>query len=79
MTGLVPLDKAEGELSRRAMSAAARLFDERHAGHAGTLDPLATGVLPSCLAGRVSCCHICLRKSGIRPAYSLVSAPTRRM
>ena len=28
------------------MSAAARLFDERHAGHAGTLDPLATGVLP---------------------------------
>ena len=46
MTGLVPLDKAEGELSRRAMSAAARLFDERHAGHAGTLDPLATGVLP---------------------------------
>ena len=46
MTGLVPLDKAEGELSRRAMAAAARLFGERHAGHAGTLDPLATGVLP---------------------------------
>lgn len=46
MTGLIPLDKEPGALSRRAAVDAARLFGERKVGHAGTLDPLASGVLP---------------------------------
>lgn len=42
------LDKALGESSNRALQAARRLYDAEKAGHTGTLDPLATGLLPLC-------------------------------
>src|SRR5262245_39703061 len=44
--GWLVLDKPAGITSTQAVGAARRLFDARKAGHAGTLDPLATGVLP---------------------------------
>jgi len=44
--GWVALDKPAGLTSTQALVAAKRLFDAAKAGHAGTLDPLATGVLP---------------------------------
>lgn len=44
--GWLVLDKPQGLTSTRAVSAAKRLADAAKAGHAGTLDPLATGVLP---------------------------------
>lgn len=44
--GWLVLDKPAGMTSMQAVSAVRRLFDARKAGHAGTLDPLATGVLP---------------------------------
>src|SRR5262249_47678293 len=44
--GWLVLDKPAGMTSTQAVGAARRLFDARKAGHAGTLDPLATGVLP---------------------------------
>src|SRR2546423_343635 len=47
--GWVVLDKPPGMTSTQAVSAVRRLFDARKAGHAGTLDPLATGVLPIAL------------------------------
>ncbi len=47
--GWVVLDKPLGMTSTRAVSAVRRLFDAQKAGHAGTLDPLATGVLPIAL------------------------------
>jgi tRNA pseudouridine55 synthase len=43
--GWVVLDKPEGITSTQAVSAVKRVFDAQKAGHAGTLDPLATGVL----------------------------------
>jgi len=43
---VVFLDKPIGWTSRKAVSAVSRLFDRTKAGHAGTLDPLATGMLP---------------------------------
>src|SRR5262245_40301897 len=43
--GWVVLDKPEGLSSTVAVSRVRRLFDAQKAGHAGTLDPLATGVL----------------------------------
>ncbi len=43
--GWLILDKAEGLGSTDAVAKAKRLFDAKKAGHAGTLDPLATGVL----------------------------------
>jgi tRNA pseudouridine55 synthase len=47
--GWVALDKPLGMTSTRAVSAVRRLFDAQKAGHAGTLDPLATGILPIAL------------------------------
>jgi tRNA pseudouridine55 synthase len=47
--GWVVLDKPVGMTSTQAVGAVRRLYDARKAGHAGTLDPLATGVLPIAL------------------------------
>lgn len=44
--GWLVLDKPAGMTSTQAVGAVRRLYDARKAGHAGTLDPLATGVLP---------------------------------
>jgi tRNA pseudouridine55 synthase len=44
--GWVVLDKPAGMNSTRAVSQLKRVFNAKKAGHAGTLDPLATGVLP---------------------------------
>ena len=47
--GWVVLDKPLGMGSTKAVSNVRRLMDAQKAGHAGTLDPLATGVLPIAL------------------------------
>ena len=47
--GWVILDKAFGMTSTAAVGAVRRTFDANKAGHAGTLDPLASGVLPIAL------------------------------
>lgn len=44
--GVVLLDKPRGLTSNAALQAVKRLFHARKAGHTGTLDPLATGLLP---------------------------------
>lgn len=44
--GWVILDKPVGITSTHAVSRLKRLFNARKAGHAGTLDPLASGLLP---------------------------------
>lgn len=46
VSGWLPLDKPEGVTSTRILSEVKRLFDAQKAGHAGTLDPLASGMLP---------------------------------
>jgi tRNA pseudouridine55 synthase len=47
--GWVVLDKPVGMTSTHAVSVIKRLFTARRAGHAGTLDPLASGCLPIAL------------------------------
>ena len=47
--GWVILDKPAGMTSAQATGRVRRLFNAAKAGHAGTLDPLATGVLPVAL------------------------------
>ncbi len=47
--GWVCLDKPLGMGSTQAVSRVRRLFDAAKAGHAGTLDPLASGILPIAL------------------------------
>lgn len=46
MFGLLLLDKPAGLSSNRALQRVKRLFAAAKAGHAGSLDPLATGMLP---------------------------------
>ncbi len=47
--GIVLLDKPQGLSSNQALQKVRNLFRAEKAGHAGALDPLATGLLPVCL------------------------------
>ena len=47
--GIILLDKRLGVSSNRALQEVRRLFNANKAGHTGSLDPLATGLLPICL------------------------------
>jgi len=47
--GVVLLDKPAGLSSQGAVTAVKRAFGANKAGHTGTLDPMATGLLPICL------------------------------
>lgn len=49
LDGLLLLDKPEGLSSNHALQRAKRTLDARKAGHTGTLDPFATGLLVCCL------------------------------
>ncbi|MDO8715506.1 MAG: tRNA pseudouridine(55) synthase TruB [Dehalococcoidales bacterium] len=49
MTGILNIDKPSGMTSFQVVALVKRLSGERRVGHAGTLDPIATGVLPVCI------------------------------
>ena len=49
VSGILLLDKPLGLSSNHALQHVKRLFDARKAGHTGSLDPLADGMLPICL------------------------------
>lgn len=49
VNGWLVLDKPAGMTSTSAVAAVRRAFNAQKAGHAGTLDPLATGILPIAL------------------------------
>jgi len=48
LDGVLLLDKPQGMTSNFALQKVRRLFGAQKAGHTGSLDPLATGVLPIC-------------------------------
>ncbi|MGV8058296.1 MAG: tRNA pseudouridine(55) synthase TruB [Smithellaceae bacterium] len=49
MDGVVIIDKPAGVTSHDVVSRVKRMLGAKKAGHTGTLDPMATGVLPVCL------------------------------
>ncbi|NUQ53907.1 MAG: hypothetical protein HUU19_14575 [Phycisphaerales bacterium] len=49
LNGVIVIDKPLGWTSARAVNAARRATSGARVGHAGTLDPLATGVLILCI------------------------------
>jgi tRNA pseudouridine55 synthase len=55
--GVLLLDKPSGITSHTAVQKVRRLFDAAKAGHTGTLDPLATGLLPVCLGEATKFSH----------------------
>jgi tRNA pseudouridine55 synthase len=48
VNGILLLNKALGVSSNKALQEVKHLYHAAKAGHTGTLDPLATGVLPIC-------------------------------
>ncbi|MGH8475124.1 MAG: tRNA pseudouridine(55) synthase TruB [Methylococcales bacterium] len=48
LDGILLLDKASGISSNQALQQVKRLFNAAKAGHTGSLDPLASGLLPVC-------------------------------
>ena len=51
ISGVLLLDKPVGWTSNAALQAVKRLYRANKAGHTGSLDPLASGLLPLCLGG----------------------------
>ena len=51
MTGVLVVDKPSGPTSHDVVARVRRTLGERRIGHTGTLDPLATGVLPLVVGG----------------------------
>jgi tRNA pseudouridine55 synthase len=49
MDGILNINKPAGKTSYTIVAMVKRLTGEKRVGHAGTLDPMATGVLPVCL------------------------------
>lgn len=58
--GVLLLDKPAGITSHTAVQKVRRLFNAAKAGHTGTLDPLATGLLPVCLGEATKFSHLLL-------------------
>lgn len=58
--GIVLLDKPEGLTSNAALQRVRRAFRARKAGHTGSLDPLASGLLPVCLGQATKACGFLL-------------------
>ena len=58
--GILLLDKPAGLTSNAALQRVRRQFGRIKAGHTGTLDPLATGLLPICLGEATKFSHLLL-------------------
>jgi tRNA pseudouridine55 synthase len=54
--GLLLLNKPSGMTSNRALQLVRRLLNARKAGHTGSLDPAATGMLPLCFGEATKVC-----------------------
>lgn len=70
LDGMLLLDKPQGLSSNQALQAARRLFRAEKGGHTGSLDPLATGLLPLCFGEATKLAGNLL---GARKAYDTVA------
>lgn len=76
MQGMILLDKPEGMTSFSAVSAVKRIFGEKRVGHTGTLDPMATGVLPILLGRATRLCELMLTADKRYTAEVLIGVET---
>lgn len=60
INGILLLNKSQGMTSNSALQKAKRLFHAKKAGHTGSLDPLATGMLPVCFGEATKICQYLL-------------------
>lgn len=74
--GIVLLDKPPGLSSTQALQRVRRALQAEKAGHAGTLDPLATGMLPLCFGQATKACGQLLGRRKAYRATILLGAAT---
>ncbi|MBT4765159.1 MAG: tRNA pseudouridine(55) synthase TruB, partial [Methylococcales bacterium] len=74
--GVILLDKSSGLSSNGALQDVRRLFNANKAGHTGSLDPLATGVLPLCLGEATKVCSFLLNTDKRYQATLLLGVTT---
>jgi tRNA pseudouridine55 synthase len=74
--GIVLLDKPAGMSSNQALQRVRRLLSAAKGGHAGTLDPLATGMLPLCLGQATKACGALLGSSKAYRARLMLGTAT---
>ena len=70
LDGILLLDKPSGMSSNQALQRVRHLFRAEKAGHTGSLDPLATGLLPVCFGEATKIAGLLL---GSRKAYETVA------
>jgi tRNA pseudouridine55 synthase len=74
--GIVLLDKPAGYSSSQAVQKVRWLFQARKAGHTGSLDPFATGMLPICLGEASKTAGFMMNASKIYQARALLGRST---
>ena len=76
LDGILVLDKPSGISSNRALQEVRYLFKARKAGHGGSLDPLATGVLPICFGEATKFSAFLLNASKTYRAHCMLGQST---
>ena len=75
MNGIIIIDKPQEWTSNDVVSRLRRVFNTRRIGHGGTLDPMATGVLPV-FVGRATRGRTASRSSSVRcTSHSVMVLP----
>jgi tRNA pseudouridine55 synthase len=76
LDGVLLFDKPSGITSNTAVQKVRRLFRVEKAGHTGTLDPMATGLLPVCLGEATKFSHLLLEADKAYAATILLGVTT---
>jgi tRNA pseudouridine55 synthase len=76
LDGVLLLAKPAGMSSNAALQKARRLFDASKAGHTGTLDPMATGLLPLAFGEATKFCQLMLEADKVYEACIVLGAET---
>lgn len=77
LTGILVLDKPAGITSNQALRKVQAIFGAKKAGHTGSLDPLATGVLPLCFGKATKCASNLLNAHKTYAVKILLGTSTR--
>ena len=76
ITGILLLDKPVGITSNRALQIVKRLYRASKAGHTGSLDPLASGMLPLCFGQATKVSHWLLNSNKTYEVEAFIGAQT---
>ena len=77
VNGVLVLNKPAGMTSNDAVQQAKRIFTAQKVGHTGSLDPLATGVLPLCFGEATKFSQYLLDADKRSVSYTHLTLPTR--